>query len=227
MAITEEEKKEIQETRTKRREAGVGFAREAGIRSEAAAKRMRDLIGEAEGLEETGVSALEQAADVGRGKLRQRAARGLAASQAAGAFGGGGTAASLRGTAAELGMGEAELESQAALGIEDFRQGAFGKRAGLEQAAGQAEVDAAVQALEGEKFAAEAGTELEDRQEKLRTYQEQIAKIKADASGVFRKDWKTVVNAIQGLLDAETDPALQEYLLREKRKVQKRKRKAL
>jgi len=221
--LTEQEKKQIRETREKERTAAKGFAREAGTRSEAAAQRLRAMRGEAGVREMEGVEALEMAATAGQQAARRRAAQGLAATQAAGGFGGGGTAAALRGTAAELGTQEAQMEADAAARREQFRQQAFGQQFGMEQTTGQAEVEAAAQQLLGEKFAREAGIEAEDRQQKMRQYQTQMAQIKKDAKGSWYEadDEEAAADAIEALAQSETDPELAKMLQAEADRIRK------
>ena len=205
------------ETAQQERETAKGFAREAGTRAEASAQEPRGYLPRAQTLEQTGLAALRTSQQRQEQMARKEAAKGIQASQAAGAFGGGATGAALRETAAKMGEGRANIEAQAAMDREKYKQSALAQQLGISEGAGQAEVESSIQKLEGEKFAREAGTQEEDRQKKLRTYQETMSKIKADAKGDFWEDddEEGAEKAIRDLAASESDPELKKVLLAE------------
>lgn len=202
------------ETLQKEREAAKGFAREAGTRAEASAQELRGYLPRAQELEATGLQALKGAQQRGMMAARQEAARGIAAAQSAGGFGGGAKTAQLQATAQGLGKNRADIEAESQMAQEKFKQNAMQQQMGISETAGQAEVESSVQKLEGEKFAREAGTQQEDRANKLRQYQEQMAKIKADAKGGWLEDddEEGAQQAIQAMANAEQDPELKKVL---------------
>ena len=218
MPATDETKQKTgYEIAQEERNAAKGFAREAGTRAESSAQELRGYLPRAQELERTGLSALQGAQERGKMAARQEAARGLAAAQAGGGFGGGAKTAALEATAQGLGKNRADIEAESQMAQEKFKQGAMQQQMGISDTAGQAEVEASVQKLEGEKFAREAGTTQEDRANKLRQYQEQMAKIKADAKGGWLEDddEEGAANAIQAMADAEQDPELKKVLQQE------------
>jgi hypothetical protein len=223
--LTPEEQEEINKKRKERREKGKGFARQAAARQEAGfqdfeARRAEQLAGR-----ETGMEALKRAEQAGMRGMRRQAAAGLAAGQAAGAFGGGGTGASLRGAAAELGQQAAEFGAQQNLLQQQFQQAETARAAGLAEKAGEFGAVASVQGVEAEKFAAEAGSELEDRQRKSIEAKSSMAQIKKDHKG--DKWWKSddeegAAAAIQTLADAETDPVIKKMYEDEAKRIRKK-----
>lgn len=196
------------------REAAKGFAREAGTRAEASAQELRGYLPRAQELEKTGLAGLQGAQQRGKMAARQEAARGLAAAQTGGGFGGGARTAQLKAAGESLGKTRSDIEAESQLQQEKFKQGAMQQQMGISETAGQAEVESSVQKLEGEKFAREAGTQQEDRAEKLRKYQEQMAKIKSDSKGGFFEDddEEGAAAAIQAMANAEEDPELKKVL---------------
>jgi len=171
------------------------------------------------------MEALKRAEQAGMRGMRRQAAAGLAAGQAAGAFGGGGTGASLRGAAAELGQQAAEFGAQQNLLQQQFQQAETARAAGLAEKAGEFGAVASVQGVEAEKFAAEAGSELEDRQRKSIEAKSSMAQIKKDHKG--DKWWKSddeegAAAAIQALADAETDPVIKKMYEDEAKRIRKK-----
>ncbi len=157
-------------------------------------------------------------------RLRRQAAAGLAAGQAAGAFGGGGAGASLRQTAAELGQQQADFGAQQKLLQQQYQQTETARAAELAEKAGEYGAVAAVQGVEAEKFAAEAQSALEDRQRKGIEADTQIAQIKKDHKG--ESWWKSddeegAAAAIQALADAETDPVIKKKYQDEVNRIKK------
>jgi hypothetical protein len=224
MALTEQEQKTIREKREKRREKGKGFARQAAARQEAGfqdfeKRRTEQLEGR-----ETGLKALKGAEQVGSRGMRRQAAAGLAAGQAGGSFGGGGTGASLRQAAAEMGQKQAEFGAQQGLLQEKFRSDETARAAGLAEKAGEFGAVASVQAIEAEKFAAEAQSELEDRQRKIVEAEANMAQLKKDNKGdawYKSDDEEAAAAGIRALAEAETDPVIKKKYLDEAARIEK------
>lgn len=220
--LTPEEQQEITKKREERREKSKELARQAAARQEAGfqdfeARRAEQLAGR-----ETSMEALKRAEQAGMRGMRRQAAAGLAAGQAAGAFGGGGTGASLRGAAAELGQQAAEFGAQQNLLQQQFQQAETARAAGLAEKAGEFGAVASVQGVEAEKFATEAGSEIEDRQRKSLEATSNMAQIKKDHKG--DKWWKSddeegAAAAIQALADAETDPVIKKMYQDEAKRI--------
>ena len=220
--LTPEEQEQINQKREGRREKSKELARQAAARQEAGfqdfeARRAEQLAGR-----QTGMEALQAAEAAGTRGLRRQAAAGLAAGQAAGAFGGGGAGASLRQTAAELGQQQADFGAQQKLLQQQYQQTA--RAAELAEKAGEYGAVAAVQGVEAEKFAAEAQSALEDRQRKGIEADTQIAQIKKDHKG--ESWWKSddeegAAAAIQALADAETDPVIKKKYQDEVNRIKK------
>ena len=217
MALPEDSIKKGYETAQQEREAAKGFAREAGTRSEASAQELRGYLPRAQGLEETGLKALRGSQQRQESIARRDAALGIAAAGQAGSFGSGATGAGLTDVAKKMGETRADIAANAAMNEEKYKQAALEQQKGISLEAGQSEVEASVQKLEGEKFAREAGTQEEDRQKKLRQYQETMAKIKADAKGDFWEDDDEpgAEKAIRDLAASESDPELKKVLIAE------------
>ena len=209
--LTAQQLKDIRDRQERRRKTAKAKAREAAARQEAGfqdfeARRREQLQGR-----ETGMEALRGAEQAGMRGMRRQAAAGLAAGQAAGAFGGGGTGASLRGAAAELGQQAADFGAQQKLLQQQFQQAETARAAQMAEKSGEFGAVASVQGVEAEKFAAEAGSELEDRQRKSIEARAAMAQIKKDTKGdgLFESDDEEEgARAIQALADAETDPVI-------------------
>lgn len=222
--LTPEEQQEINKKREERREKSKELARQAAARQEAGfqdfeARRAEQLAGR-----QTGMEALQAAEAAGTRGLRRQAAAGLAAGQAAGAFGGGGAGASLRQTAAELGQQQADFGAQQRLLQQQYQQTETARAAEMAEKAGEYGAVAAVQGVEAEKFAAEAQSELEDRQRKSIEAETQMAQIKKDHKG--DSWWKSddeegAARAIQALADAETDPVIKKKYQDEANRIKK------
>lgn len=213
--LSAEEQKAIQEEKASARKAGKGFAEEAGVRSDVAAAKLRALRGEADTREKTGTEAIDAATKAAKARARKRTAKGLAAAQGAGGFGSGAKSAQLQDVGQKLGEEETEIGVGGALGREQFLQKSQQQRFGQEREAGQSEVEASVQKLEGEKFKKEASTELQDRQAKGAAYLTQMSEIKAahKGEGFFEPDDEEgAQKAIQALADLEEDPVLKKIL---------------
>ena len=148
--LSAEEQKAIQEEKASARKAGKGFAEEAGVRSDVAAAKLRALRGEADTREKTGTEAIDAATKAAKARARKRTAKGLAAAQGAGGFGSGAKSAQLQDVGQKLGEEETEIGVGGALGREQFLQKSQQQRFGQEREAGQSEVEASVQKLEGE-----------------------------------------------------------------------------
>jgi hypothetical protein len=213
--LSEAELAKVKKDKEASRAEGKGFATEAGVRSEAAAAKLRKLRGEADTREQTGVGAIDAATKAAQVRARRRTAKGLAAAQGAGGFGSGAKSAQLQDVGQKLGEEETKIGVGGALGREEFLQKSQARRFGQEGMTGQAEVDASVQKLEGTKFKKEAGTELEDRQAKGASYNTQMAEIKAAHKGegwLESDDEPAAARAIQRLADLEDDPVLKKML---------------
>jgi len=217
MALPEDSIKKGYDTAQQEREAAKGFAREAGTRAEASAQELRGYLPRAQELETTGLKALRGSQQRQEAMARRDAALGIAGASQGGAFGGGAKGAALTDVAKKMGESRANIEAQAAMDAEKYKQAAMQQQLGISEGAGQAEVESSIQKLEGEKFAREAGTQEEDRQKKLRTYQETMSKIKADAKGDFWEDddEEGAEKAIRDLAASESDPELKKVLLAE------------
>ena len=205
----------IKADKEKIRGESVGFATEAGTRSEAAAVNLRKLRGEADVNQQKGVGAIDAATKAAKARARQRTAKGLAAAQGAGAFGSGAKSAQLQATGQKLGAEETEIGVGGALGREKFIQASQARRFQQEGETGQSEVEASGQKLAGKVFEKEAGNELEDRQAKSASYSSQMASIKSahKGEGFFEPDDEEGAGlAIQKLADLEDDPVLKKML---------------
>lgn len=222
--LTPEEQEQINKEREARREKSKELARQAAARQEAGfqdfeARRAEQLAGR-----QTGMEALQAAEAAGTRGLRRQAAAGLAAGQAAGAFGGGGAGASLRQTAAELGQQQADFGAQQKLLQQQYQQTETARAADMAEKAGEYGAVAAVQGVEAEKFAAEAQSALEDRQRKAIEADTQIAQIKKDHKGDAwwkSDDEEGAAAAIQSLADAETDPVIKKKYQDEVNRIKK------
>ena len=224
MALTEQESKTIQEKRTKRREKGKAFARQAAARQESGFQDFEKRRAEQLEGRETGMKALEGAEQVGQRGMRRQAAAGLAAGQAGGSFGGGGTGASLRQAAAEMGQKQAEFGAQQGLLQEKFRSDETTRAAGLAEKAGEYGAVASVQGVEAEKFAAEAQSELEDRQRKIIEAEANMVQLKKDNKGESwynSDDEEAAAAGIKALADAETDPVIKKKYMDEAARILK------
>jgi hypothetical protein len=216
--------KTIRDKREGRREKGKALARQAAARQEAGFQDFEKRRGEQLEGRETGLKALKGAEQVGSRGMRRQAAAGLAAGQAGGSFGGGGTGASLRQAAAEMGQKQAEFGAQQSLLQEKFKSDETTKAAGLAEKAGEYGAVASVQGVEAEKFAAEAQSELEDRQRKMVEAAENIAQLKKDNKGEswYNSDNEEAAAAgIQALADAETDPVIKKKYQDEAKRILK------
>jgi len=224
MALSPEEQKTIRDKREGRREKGKSLARQAAARQEAGFQDFEKRRGEQLEGRETGLKALQGAEQVGSRGMRRQAAAGLAAGQAGGSFGGGGTGASLRQAAAEMGQKQAEFGAQQSLLQEKFKSDETTRAAGLAEKAGEYGAVASVQGVEAEKFAAEAQSELEDRQRKMVEAAENIAQLKKDNKGESwynSDDEEAAAAGIQALADAETDPVIKKKYEDEARRILK------
>jgi len=208
--LTEEEKAKVAKEKTEGRQKAKGYAREAAARAEAGFQEYGGLRDKQKATTASGLTALEQSKTAGQRTQRRSAARGLAASKSAGAFGGGGTGASLRQTAGDIGDRQATFGAESDLRSEQYKQAALDKEGSMLETGTEMGTVASVQGLEGEKFAQEAGTDLQDKQAKMLMASEQMAAIKKDHKGGFWEsdDEEGAADAMDALANAEEDPAI-------------------
>jgi hypothetical protein len=212
------QKKAIEKEKEDARQEGIGFAREAGTRSDVAASKLALLRKEADEQQRTGGLAIDKATKSAQGRARKRVGKALAAGQGGGGFGGGGKTAQLLDVTKTLGDEETEIGVGGALSKEQFLQQSQQRRFGQEKEVGQSEVEASVQKLEGAKFAKEAGTKLQDKQAKGAAYLTQMEEIKAahKGEGFFEPDDEEgALKAIKNLWELEEDEDLKKILKKE------------
>lgn len=190
----------------------------ADIAAQRAEQNYQDLVAAQRGVEQQfGQSAMaaERAGQVATTGARQQAAAALRA--AAGTGGSGGAkAAQLGSTGMQLGQQVGATLSDAAKQRAAVElQGAQAKYS-LTGATGQAGVEAGAQKIEAAKTKKEAGTTGTDYQQKIRDYQDQIAKIKQSKKGglggLMPDDEEGAAADIRALAAAEEDPQIKAYL---------------
>jgi len=206
--------------------AEAGYQEYGGYRGEMGEQRRQQkmLTGE-------GRAALEAQQAVGRRDIGRATSAGLGQAAAAGAFGGGATAAQLGQVAQERGMTQARFGAESQLGIEDYRQKAAQEAArqlmaetGMLEAETEMGQVAAVQGVEAETFARGVGTEAERSKQANLEARKNIAQIKKDNKGgsIFEPDTEeNAAAAIRALGDAETDPVAKKLYYDEAARIDK------
>lgn len=150
-----------------------------------------------------GVASMEEAGRAGQQRIRQQAARGLAAGLSSAPVGSGAGLAASRQSSVEAGLAGAQFGAQMGQSIAAARQQANAER------------------LEAIQAEAEIGSQVSAQQQKMANYEKEIAQIKEEHKNWYgTEDEAGAANAIRRRAAQEEDPVIRDWLLQRARDIE-------